>query len=536
MKNLMWGLLFLPTILQAQYADNHVSAAGFEPNTNPAAHFAGDVVYNPTLNSATEISDMAIAPNGFIYIACAGTDTIAATTRLTLYRSMDDGFSFQSVFSYPFSGTGIFRDLSICIGGQDSASFRIFVGGINVVTNAVFINSFDANGGNLAAPFIHNSTGTLKDMVLVTDNGVPSVVTTGNYSVSIAFVESQISADYLLYATSLDNGVTFQPRDTVHSTGNYIRSVDMAYASQPNYYNGRNYITWWQSGTSNAPYGSLYVTNTISDIGSGFYPAFRLDTIGNSSLLIGYARNPHVAAARDLANDNVSLGLSVSVVFERPFGGDLLDQDILAFDHLEGPADQNWLRHDILNSGAQVYSPDVVYDSLNNLFRYVYYDSTLQEFTYLSTGFDLNGTYTSLNTNFEDANPLVAPEVAMAARSDGQCAFIWKHSAVQHRFDAEFLINTVSVENAEILLGELITYPNPATELMHIGVQLPQEQEIWFEVRSVTGTVVSSWNGGILPAGETVITYPCAELSNGLYVLVMQGKSGQVSRNFLVSR
>lgn len=99
--------------------------------------------------------------------------------------------------------------------------------------------------------------------------------------------------------------------------------------------------------------------------------------------------------------------------------------------------------------------------------------------------------------------------------------------------DTDTTWSTVGLESANLL--QITLYSNPVTESLLVGVESKDSGEMQIEIWSLIGTLVASWKIELFSEGETLITYPCTELPNGMYTLVMRGKSGQVSRSFVVN-
>lgn len=286
-----------------------------ELNFQNSSTFGNDVIAHDDINYNDQISDLAVAFNGWIYIVTASRHTSPSGAGLTFVVSKDSGVTWNDLGSSTGAHNNI-DDINILVTGNDTNSLRIYVAvlgndiGNPYETGAVYV--FDGMTGTYLPTLILNLTNFLCPITgisLASDYLHPASGTIG-YSVAILYstgLGSGTSTDSLVCLLSIDTSSSHYNYYLV-DTG-YLGTPSIGYGiSQSN--SGKYYVTY------TGQYGIEYCRN-ISTITSGFTPPIDISAL-TGILSLGVS-NPKIVCQNSLAN-NDSSGLSVAIIVEKATG------------------------------------------------------------------------------------------------------------------------------------------------------------------------------------------------------------------------
>ena len=249
-------------------------------NYSTAQNFGTDVFVLPDSNVYEGPPSIAIANNGWVYIAFSSSRPTIWS--YGVYVSKDQGNSWQTLFQNDTAqGTRslpMVEDLVVV--GNDSTDLRLFIA-YKTVSSAIelssgFVCEYDGLTGNfLNKPltFGDGATFDIYDVALATDFLFPSIGSSP-FSIAVAYSEvNSITSDSVVVYISSDGGQTFGNNQLIStSQNNWKNTVDLEYAFDSAQSNGSFWLGFGQDE-------HLGICNSSSVILHSFSTPVYLDSI-----------------------------------------------------------------------------------------------------------------------------------------------------------------------------------------------------------------------------------------------------------------
>lgn len=505
-----------------------------------SSQFAGDIAILPSSvrQHGTSIS---VAFNGWIYEA-TGLESMDSDSSGGLVRmSRDNGFTWTTIVNYYFAGIDYINP-EIEVTGTDTSSLFLFVASAWFDTSSnvsvVWVDKYNATtGAFIGEPYNESMINPVRDIDIASDYKFPAWGSSP-YGVAILYSHLSGSADSVIYVSSGDAGITWNNRRVVASTILFTDQVSLAYGISNWWSNGRYFAAWEERTNFNDAIGKIKTAHCATTFDGTWTSPISLDSLDSG--ISGVVRRPAIACMQSTALNNDSNGLSVIVVFERAWGGDTADCDILGFYSKSQPNSNFWYRYDVVNNASQTIQPDVAYDPAYNNFLLTYFNRSMQEMPYLVHEYNMISPYTwvTITSNYCDQpatlrNPF--PRVAINPVLI-QAAFSWTRimsNREQAMFDAEYVIT--SAPEPLTVVNELNLYPNPANSTATLSYYLAAEGRVGIDVYAADGSLVLNVLDQSMNEGEHRIDIPVAELANGMYLVKISNNGYAQTKELLIA-
>jgi hypothetical protein len=484
--------------------------------------YATDVIIDDNPAQDQRGANLSIAFNGWAYDVHLVTQ--GALAGYTISKSVDDG----ATWSY-FSGNILDNyyntavDLVVC--GSSTADLRLFQAGIawvaSITSYVLYVDEYDATTGSfLGEIFNEASQYGFYDVKIVSDYKFPSFGASP-YSLGLLFSRYSPSTDSLIFISSPDAGVTFSNRKIIATTGMYMNKISLAHGSCSNYYNGRYYAAWEQKAF-NARVGQTWVSHCTPYFYSDWEAPTRLDDLAGSSLDL--TKNPVVACQENLW-DNDLTNFTTIVLFDRDYGGNGLDYDVIGMYNKESAGTTGtWTRFDISNSFNDDFESDITFDPSYNNFLVTWCDSTAQALPYVVQGqnmpdpsnwFVINSAY---NGSANLVNPFPKVEINPVYTQVGH---VWIGNRLggfgMATWDAEYSTLGIPPAGQDPGTPSIKVFPNPADTKATLAFNLNEDAHVTITLINVYGQTVSVISDRNLTAGQQNITFDVSGLPGGCY-------------------
>ncbi len=534
MKKIYQLILFLGStaVAGAQSAgqDAHNTAQG--PGGGSPL-FTNDVIVAPS-SLKQHGTSIAVAFNGWLYEA-AGLETMDSDSSGGIIRmSKDNGFTWVNFASWLYPNVD-YLSPEIEVVGTDTNNLFLFVASAwhDSVSYAsdLWVDKYNArNGAFITEVYNDAMLYAIRDVDLASDYRYPAW-TSSPYSVGLLY--SHLSQfDSIMFVSSGDGGNTWGTPLTITRTSAYTDQVSLAYGIGGNWANGRYFAAWEErSSFSGTSIGKIKTAHCQTTFNGAWTSTFCLDSLDAS--MSGLVRRPRIACQYNSMATNDSLGLSTLVLFERAYGGDTADCDILGFYSKSQPLGNFWYRFDVINNPQQVLQPDVVYDPGYNNFLLTFYNRTTLEMPYVVHDFNMisPSAWVMITNNFCDQPSTVKdpfPRVAINPVVT-QAAFSWTRQATATReqamFDAEYMVtNVAAVPVADM---QFSLYPNPAQLQSLLTFNLAAAEKVHIDVYDLDGRLVMNLVDQSMDAGPQQVYIPAAGLANGTYIISVTTNSAR---------
>lgn len=539
MKKIYQLILFFTAFaseMPAQY-DAHNFAQG---QSGPSALFANDVIIAPS-GMKQHGTSITVAFNGWVYEA-TGTETMDSDSSGGIIRmSRDNGFTWTNFASYLYPNVDYISP-EIEVAGTDTNNLFLFVAGswYDSTSGAsdIWVDKYNARNGTFISEVYNESFQyPVRDLDLATDYKHPAWLASP-YSVGLLYSHFG-SLDSVIFVSSGDGGNTWSNRTAIAGTSAYFDHVSLAYGISSNWGNGRYFAAWEErSSFSGTTIGKIKTAHCASVFNGVWTSPFCLDSLDPA--ISGMARRPRIACLENNAMTNDSNGVSVDVVFERAFGGDTADCDIIGFYSKSQPAGNFWYRFDVANNSSQTLQPDISFDPAYNNFLLTYFNRTGQAMPYLVHDFNMinPATWVTITSNYcdqpstvKDPFPRVTINPALV-----QAAFSWTRQATPTReqamFDAEYMVTAIP---ATAFGQSFSLYPNPAQQQALLAFDLVNTEEVRIDVYDMGGRLVLNVLEESMSAGPQQVAIPCGSLSNGTYLVSVTSGSFQKTVRLVVA-
>jgi hypothetical protein len=527
-------------------ATHRIAGLDMDPskaNSNRYAHvnpLMTDVIINNSVATNIRHVKIATAFNGWIYAAYTLSDVTGGGVGLS--RSKDNGLTWTALIGTVNSGL-TYTSVDVEVAGSDTNSLSVFLAGILLNGSGNYISWVDKYNGTSAAfigEYFNENTGAnmMYDIALATDFLNPSYVSTG-YSVAVVYSMTTSPADSLIYAASVDGGVTYTNRQ-VFSTGYYLRDVSLAYGFSQSRSNGRYFIAF-ESRNLGADVGNIGFIHTDTDPTSTLTTAVYVDSADGS--MAGRCRYPSIAMQDDAANNDSSDVVAIITV-DRQYSSTDWDELSLFSQRAVNSTLSNWHYLGIDNSGGDVaIEGDITYSPQNAMFGVTYYDSTAQTLLVAKTAaHTLNTTsvwnWTSMQYNDVLTN-LIQPKPQISfAPNDSAACLAWNSEGITSNgvplFDKEFM--TVGISSNDLASSFDTPYPDPANDVLNFNFTLSSESNVTCSVYNIVGELMITTDLGSLSSGEHKFQQNVNTLPAGMYLYRFANGNSVKSGRFMVTR
>lgn len=92
----------------------------------------------------------------------------------------------------------------------------------------------------------------------------------------------------------------------------------------------------------------------------------------------------------------------------------------------------------------------------------------------------------------------------------------------------------VGLENETINAGEVVVYPNPASETANVQMTLNGEEDVIIVVRDLTGKTIQTINAGKLTAGAHNIAMNLEGVAQGMYTVTISAGTSTITQKMIV--
>ena len=488
--------------------------------------FANDVAIAPSVSLRQHGTSISVAFNGWIYEA-TGLETMDSDSSGGLVRySRDNGFTWLTLVSFLYPGVDYLQP-EIEVTGTDTNSLYLFIASAwydtTTLSADVWVDKYNATNGMFINEVYNEALQyPVRDVDLASDYKFPAWMSSP-YSIGLLYSHYG-STDSLIFVSSGDAGVTWGNRTGVAGTAGYMDQVSLAFGISSNWSNGRYFAAWEdRTSFSAAAVGKIKTAHCISVFNGAWTSPRSLDSLDPG--VSGVARRPRIACLYNNTVTNDSSGLTVAVIFERAYGGDTADCDIIGFYSKSQPSSNYWSRFDVVNNSYQTLQPDIEFDPAYNNFLLTFFNRSQQQMPYLVHDFNMinPATWVVITPNYcdqpatlKDPFPRVTINPVLT-----QAAFSWTRIATgptreQAMFDAEYAstgIIAVSSPQAEMNL-----YPNPAQNETWLTFYMQTEQRVTIDIYSMDGKRVMNVLDQTIAEGPQRILIPTTDLANGMYL------------------
>ena len=523
---IIYGLVYLSFFISPL----SVEAANSLFDSETSLYFRDDIVAHFDPDKSDRDCDIAIAFNGWMYLAYTSSHSGPTGTDIGFLISKDSGNTWQA---FPPIILGNHNDASvydILVTGTNTSSLRVYVS--YYFNDAAFSYSFghvavyDGISGQ-QLPYgidIGDGTYSIGEIHLASDFRHPSSVSKG-YSVAIVYSSSfgdftnTDSLICLIASDSSNNNYTYNLIDT--STSELIKGASIDYGFSYTNNIGGYYIAY-QKGQN------LGYSKSVTSIASGFTdPIFlnRLINIKGASF-----ESPKIVCQNSIGN-NDSSGLSV-MIMAKAFDSTITNTYRIPWViyNTNAASTDYWFSAGVSNSAntSSVETFDVSYSEAENSFWITGYNSDSGNlFTALEDfNFSHPGNWIIADNQYNDTliDPLISPNPRITA-TDNFIYVVWishifgstgqpRSQTLFDKMELPFITNIRDVN-----IGYCFNiYPNPANDNLII-FELPQiniAKEKTIKLFDCSGRVVFSeiYNSQMRP---TLIN--TSEFKSGIYFL-----------------
>jgi hypothetical protein len=507
---------------------------------NTAMNFGADKVvhYDPDLNDQS--SAIAVAFNGWIYVAYSTSHSGPPGTDIDFMISRDSGNTWQN---FPASIPGTHNGAAVydlIIAGNDTNQLRIYLSYYNFGVAFPYsfggIAVFDGLTGS-TLPYgksIGDGTYDVGEVRLASDWNYPG---TGSNGYSVAAVYVTASGD----STSTDSLVSLVMSDT--SSGAFIYTLldsssvfnlyspSIGYGHSLSYGNGKYFISYMK-GTD-----VMYCKDSTTVVSAFTTPLNLNSIIGIPTASVGYPK----ICCQNSSTDNDSSGLSVIIMtrgLDSIVSGTYNIPYILF--NIDAAQADYWSAENIFsttnNSSMRTY--DVNYsEEQDRFFLTGYYEDSLQLFV-RSEDFNFSNTGNWLQVSDQYNDSLIDPSIEPNPRitTFGDYAYTtWTMAALgtgglpvsRTMFDMQSLPLLTSVSIIKEI--DTQTFPNPAVSTISIK---SSDRIFIADLYSISGNKVMSTHPESTEFSIDVKDFVC-----GVYFLRMTTGSGEnISRKIVLSR
>jgi hypothetical protein len=307
------------------------------------------------------------------------------------------------------------------------------------------------------------------------------------------------------------------------SMGIFVRTMDSATYS----YNGN----WLVQSYGSYPGTQLYTYNASRQLeritnGSGIpYKTFTY----NSNFLLQESIEYNTSGIALIKNNYYYNGSSIldSIVIQRYDGTVWYDANIRKYAYTTSPATTT--ESTFYSYGAK--------DPIQPGGRTISFFSTRNRLDSVYSQWYDGGKYTNHLRNRYYYNTLMLLDSVITDKWDGaQWADFSDTTGIychKHHFTYEPYFPT-SISTAQNIQINLATYPNPATDIIHLNAELPAQAAVTIGIYDAQGRLLRKQDAP--PTRQLRVQMVVADLPSGMYVLRIDGKDIAGSQQFVISR
>ncbi len=100
-------------------------------------------------------------------------------------------------------------------------------------------------------------------------------------------------------------------------------------------------------------------------------------------------------------------------------------------------------------------------------------------------------------------------------------------NGVVHVIDAVITQTATAIEDREASAGNVVVYPNPASEFVNISFEVVNPSEIRIEMYDMIGQKVRIQDEGFSYEGAYNVEFPVSDLESGMYLIIINTGDSQ---------
>lgn len=502
--------------------------------------FAGDVIINNMPGENQQQVKIATAFNGWLYSAYTTVNTSSGNGGITIRSSRDNGITWNTIDTYSVSGT-LYTDLDLVVAGTDTTNLKLYMVAIRKDVGAgtyrLFVDQYNATTGTFNGDYYNmdHSSSPIRDVAIATDYMQPSV-SSAPYSVGIMY-SAGAGLDSVVCIASVDGGNSYAVRQVVMTTPYWMRNVAISYGRSASGSNGRFFGAWEELTAYTNVNAHIWSGRTTNSVSSAWSVPKNLDSL--SSLMINRCKNPSIATSIGTV-DNDSGAVSAVVLVQRDWTGTGGDYDLLGFYNYRAHYTDNWTRLDVDNGGDNSMEPNITFGNGTMDFCATFHDSTSHYLSVVKNNFNLatpNG-WTSVTSRYNDdtvniVNPMPNVKVNPA---NNQAALAWirmNGAEGVAMFDAEYASATGVSEQHGGGFEFSNLYPNPSSNELNIGLNLPAEKQVSIQVINMLGQQILNTSNSY-GMGSQLITMDVSAYPAGIYFCNVVVDNQTYTKKFVV--
>ena len=147
-----------------------------------------------------------------------------------------------------------------------------------------------------------------------------------------------------------------------------------------------------------------------------------------------------------------------------------------------------------------------------------------------------------LNGPINPSSHSCGTENGMASQAMGEISIassqgvIYDDIAYGSGIDVTFYVNEMSTGINELEVGSINLFPNPTTDVLNVNFDLEEREYLQIDVYNMMGQRVQTVTAQQFETGIQSLQVNTNNLSNGVYILRMQGADAQLNRQFVVNK
>jgi len=191
--------------------------------------FGSDIPLFTYSDCTSASSHVYVANNGWIYVLTQLEASAIKYQAWRVFYSTDDGHTFNQLCQWEYNTDDyILKDCDFVVTGENASDIKLWIaeatnsGNVNPHNAYIRINEFDAYGNYVAQAYYLDygaAPNQTYSVSVSTDYRSPGLGYTPNFAIGIAYTGHFGLNDWLSYAHSLDNGVTFTGTDPFNQAG-----------------------------------------------------------------------------------------------------------------------------------------------------------------------------------------------------------------------------------------------------------------------------------------------------------------------------
>ncbi len=504
--------------------------------------YSSDVyVTNITVLNQTR-TKVAVAENGYIYILSLTDISFYERKEWVLWRSVDDGKTFQNILMKEFNYSDItLADVDFTVTGHYPEDISVLIaeaghaGTVNPHAAYCSVAKYKSNGDSIGEIYHYEwGTNTVKSISIATDFRSPDQAYAAPFSIAVAWTGTDLSdnSEHLTLGISTNGGTTFTNRLIYdQQPPKHLGRVSLSLGSSPDLllqiFKGVLGIAFEMNQTGNS--GDIGLLVNFYDFHGGWLSPYIITPMAGSYT------NPSIALRQNVpvslpSDDAFSMFLTFNSSTNINFYYPVAEMAINGFPQ---PTPVSF-RTGIINYTTSYVSKDcrVAYNKNDDNYLFTFYSNDNERLKYVVI--DAGDVTNSLDKgNYRDQHSAMswnaAPSVDINLQKNKAC-FSWTDVPLRNfqstLFDSEW--STVGIQESLPKDGNFSVYPNPAQE--QVTVSTGTEGDFMIRISDISGREVKR----SLMHGAKV-TVPLAGVSPGIYFITLdRGNNPQPGQKLVI--